>query len=224
MKRIIALFSAVFVGFLSNSANAQGVMDEVYGRAVHAYFAGDDVKTLEWLDSVIAAGSQDPRVYYYRALSNIRQGGGFEAGLADIEKAANLEITSGRVVNVSRALERIQGETRRQIEDIRLKVRLANKDRLPKPPVLSPRPNLDSSVDPFTDDAGLGQPREMDTPPSTPIVPPAETTIPETPAETPAPAETPTPAETPAPSDADPFGGPAETTEPAPATDDNPFG
>lgn len=220
MKRIIALFSLVLVSGFTSAVNAQGVMDEVYGRGVHAYFAGDDAKAVEWLDSVIAAGSQDPRVYYYRALAHIRQGGGaFESGLEDIKQAALLEITSGRVVNVSRALERIQGETRRQIEDIRLKVRLDNKDRLPKPPVVTPGPaNLDSTTDPFTDDARMGQPEEM---PSTPATPPADTTapaIPEPPAET-----TPAPADTTEPSGADPFGGTEEKTEEAPATEPDPF-
>ena len=216
MKRIIALFSLVLVGSFTSAVNAQGVMDEVYGRGVHAYFAGDDAKAIEWLESVIAAGSQDPRVYYFRALANIRQGGGsFETGLEDVRQAALLEITSGRVVNVSRALERIQGETRRQIEDVRLKVRLENKDRLPKPPVVTPGPaNLDSTTDPFADDARMGQPEDMP-----PAAAPADTTAPTTPE----PAEsTPAPADTTEPSGADPFGG-AEEKADEPATEPDPF-
>ncbi len=73
MKRLSVFLSAAIALFCVNqSASAQGVMDEVYGRGVHAYFAGDDVRATEWLNSVIEAGSQDPRVYYYRGLSFCR--------------------------------------------------------------------------------------------------------------------------------------------------------
>ncbi len=229
MNKISAFFSAMLaVSSFNSIANAQGVMDEVYGRGVHAYYAGQDDKAIEWFDAAISAGSEDPRVYYYRGLANIRSGGAFEAGLGDFEQAANLEITSGRVVNVGKALERIQGETRRQIEDIRLKARLANKDKLPRTPVVPTNPNLDATTDPFADDRGLigGEPEEMAAPPAAEVPPATDASpfdaAPATPDPAPADAASPFGDDAaPAPAaDADPFGaGSAD----APASD-NPFG
>jgi hypothetical protein len=167
----LKLAAFLAVSSLSAVSYGQGVMNEVYGRGVHAYNAGDTDKAIEWLDMAINAGSEDPRVYYYHGLAMMRQSGGtIDAGISDFEQAANLEITNGRIVDVGRALERIQGDVRRQIEDIRLRVRLENKDRLPRVPVAPSAPaNLDATTDPFADDQGMasGQPEEMAPVPAT---------------------------------------------------------
>ncbi len=217
MKRISTLFSAaLIVSCCSLSGNAQQVMDDVYGRGVHAYYAGQTDRSLEWLNQAIDAGSQDPRVYYYRGLATIRQTGGLvDAGIPDFEQAALLEVTSGRVVNVGKALERIQGSTRATIEDIRLRVRLENKDKLPRPPQVPTTPaDPGSVVDPFGDDSGLttGDPEVMQRP--APLDP--------------APADIPGGFEPTAPDatddTVDPFGADDAPAEDAPATDADPFG
>ena len=214
--------AAMLAGSLAPFASAQGVIDDAYGRGVHAYFAGDYTRALRWLDEAIEAGSQDPRVFYYHGLTQIAQSGGtFEAGLPDLEKAALLEVEGGRVVNVYRALERIQGYTRQRIEDIRLDTFIANRDRLPRPPLEPTTPvPLDSLTDPYGDDAGLttGEPADMPpiTSPATPL--PPQATTPFSPA-TPPDAGAVSP-------DADPFGGAAPDTDPfgGAAPDADPFG
>lgn len=120
----------VLVGFTSSaSIQAQDPLDEVYGHAVHAYYRGDVARAQELLDQAIAAGSTDPRAYYYRGLCQSVLGGDASAGQADFEKAAELEISGQKVVNVGKALERIQGPARCAIESIRRNARLASRDK-----------------------------------------------------------------------------------------------
>lgn len=112
--------------------SAQDVLSELYGRGVHAYFAGDSTGALTFLDDADKAGSTDPRVFYFRGLVKAGLGMTDEA-VADFDKGANLEVTSKRAVEVGKALARIQGANRLQIEDARRKARLtaqANKAQI----------------------------------------------------------------------------------------------
>ncbi len=214
MKRFFALLSATFLVACnySPSAQAQSVLDDAYGRGVHAYYAGQTDRALEWLDLAISSDSKDPRVYYYHGLATIRQAGGnIDAGLGDFETAADMEINSGRVVNVSAALERIQGSVRHQIEDIRLRTKVANKDRLPSVPMTPVVPReMGRDADPFVGGSSMtgGEPEVM-TPKPRPTTPaPATGSDPF--------GASSEPATTPP---SDPFG-----TSPAPAAGDDPFG
>lgn len=103
--------------------SAQDVLSELYGRGVHAYFAGDSTGALVFLDDADKAGSKDPRVFYFRGLVKAGMGMTDDAA-ADFEKGANLEVTSKRAVEVGKALARVQGANRLQIEDARRKARL----------------------------------------------------------------------------------------------------
>ena len=99
---------------LSTASLAQDdpVLLDLYGRGVHAYFAGDTSGTLENFNAAIGGGSRDPRVYYFRGLANERFGR-TEASQADFRQGAALETAdSDRYFDVSRALERIQGNRR----------------------------------------------------------------------------------------------------------------
>jgi hypothetical protein len=110
-------------------AFAQDPLDDVYGHAVHAYFRGDVARAQELLNQVIDAGSTDPRAFYFRGLAQAALGGDTMAGMSDFEKAADLEINGQKVVNVGKALERIQGAARCAIESIRRDTRLASRDK-----------------------------------------------------------------------------------------------
>ena len=66
--RFSTLFVLLLSAMVSVSAWAQDPLDDVYGHAVHAYFRGDAATAQQWLNEAIAAGSQDPRAYYYRGL------------------------------------------------------------------------------------------------------------------------------------------------------------
>ncbi len=131
MKRFSHLFAVSFLGLgLASSVSAQDILEQYYGNGVHAYFAGQNQRAEDHFNDVINAGSQDPRVHYFRGLTQIQsQGGMIEAGMANFEQAAQLEISGKTSGDVSKALSRIQGPTRIAIERIRAKARLAAKSQ-----------------------------------------------------------------------------------------------
>lgn len=128
--RIPTVFSlfALVTAACSGAAQAQDPRDEMYGKAVHAFFRGDVDHAELLLNDAIEAGSVDPRAYIFRGLCLSRNG--IEAGTADFQRAAELEIDGARkVVNVGQALQRIQGPVRAEIEKARLNARLASRAR-----------------------------------------------------------------------------------------------
>lgn len=108
-------------------ANAQDVLSELYGQGVHAYFAGRLDEAEQSFNEAINAGSQDPRVYFFRGLTQAKRSGEV-AGIQDYQTAAELEATSKRSVPsdvISKSLTRIQGRQRLEIEKARGAARLA---------------------------------------------------------------------------------------------------
>src|SRR5688500_7373763 len=107
-----------FVGFLAlaavawlplnASAQPSSEMTEVYGRGVHAYFGGQSDDAEAQFTQVIDAGSRDPRVFYFRAMSRIRAGRQQEAASDMRIGAAHEAVDPGIGSEVSRALSRIQ--------------------------------------------------------------------------------------------------------------------
>jgi len=231
--RLSSFCALVLAAFVSFPAQAQDPLDDVYGHAVHAYFRGDAATAQRWLNDAIAAGSQDPRVYYFRGLCEAALSNDPEAGASDFEQAAQLEIDGKRVVNVGKSLERIQGSVRCQIEAIRRRARLASRGKylemqrlryeegirngaaVPASPSDAPPRPVPSINDPFSEGSDLnkGQPKPM----AEPVKPAPATNDPfgDAPAN-PAPAN-------PAPASDDPFGAGNAKPNPAPASDD-PFG
>jgi hypothetical protein len=61
-----------------------------YGNGVHAYNEGDYQCSYDELSRVIEAGSNDPRVFYFRGLAALKLGRMDEAD-ADFQQGANLE-------------------------------------------------------------------------------------------------------------------------------------
>jgi len=125
--RMQPLFLLVMLATLlvTSSVSGQDPLDEMYGRAVHAFFRGDLEHAEELLTEVIEAGSMDPRAFYFRGLCQPCC-----AGSSDFETAARLEIEGKRVVNVGKALERIQGGCRVEIEKARTRARLSSRAQL----------------------------------------------------------------------------------------------
>ncbi len=113
---------------LANFVHAQDPLDEMYGQAVHSYFRGDSAQASQLLTEVIDAGSLDPRAFFFRGLT--QSYGGVDMSNPDFERGAQLEIEGKKVVNVGKALERIQGHARVAIEKARAKARLASRSRL----------------------------------------------------------------------------------------------
>ncbi|MCA9128041.1 MAG: hypothetical protein KDB22_13190 [Planctomycetales bacterium] len=218
-------------------ARAQGdAMTELYGTGVHLYFAGDYQNADLVLTRVVDAGSQDPRVHYFRGLAREHLGGDSEF---DFATGAQLEAEGARVVSVGSALSRIQGAVRSKIEKARRDARVENRLKqmmqedarrkmIPQPSVVpdaAPPPPAEVD-DPFAGD-GL---RSNES-----VAQPAQPTVPDTEvnpfSDEPAPATGTNPADNPfgdSPAD-NPFGDPPAGDNPfdapsdAPATD-NPFG
>ncbi len=126
MLRIpISLVCAIVSLFAVSTQAQEAVLGQLYGNGVHAYFAGDFVKSYDQLTSAITAGSHDPRVYYFRGLAYLKLGREPEA-TQDFRKGAELESRDlNRSFNVARSLERIQGAARQQLETYRVDARLA---------------------------------------------------------------------------------------------------
>lgn len=222
---LVALVSAT----LCNTAWSQDPLDEIYGRAVHHYFRGDTISAETMLNEVVAAGSQDPRVFFFRGLVMARNGQ-TDAATTDFTKGAELEIAGKKVVNVGKALERIQGPHRVELEKARTHARLASRSKVMEmnraryeamqqqggaaagglvvPPRVGVQPAPLAPNDPFVTGMTRGEPTPVPTPGATePAVP--------------APSGTPTPTETTPPAGDDPFGSPVPATTPA---SDDPFG
>lgn len=171
----------VLVSGISVARGQDAVLDELYGRGVHQYFAHDYLQAYNHFSMAIDNGSQDPRTYYFRGLTLLATGREDEA-LNDWRVGAGLE--AGRIYagSIGRSLARVQGQARLQLEHIRKLARLealaqetaragalygngAQGDAVPLSgaalgPSVTPPP-ADIKDDPFNDDAingGQGAP------------------------------------------------------------------
>lgn len=109
------------------SSTAQGqeyVLDEIYGRGVHRFFAYDYPSAIENLTLAIENGSNDPRAYYFRGLASAALGNIPEAE-SDFRAGAMIEAQGAYGDLIGRSLARIQGPIRLHIEKIRQRARLA---------------------------------------------------------------------------------------------------
>lgn len=103
-------------------------LDAAYGAGVHAYFDGDFFRSQELLSGAVAAGSTDPRVFYFRGLALLRLQR-VDEGLADFAAGADREAIGWNTRLVSRSLERVQGPDRLLLERSRSGARLAVRQR-----------------------------------------------------------------------------------------------
>ncbi len=100
-----------------------GVLAELYGSGVHAYYSHDYAKAYELLSRAIEGGVNDPRPYYFRGLTSLATGRPDEAE-GDFHEGARIEALGTFGPAVGRALTRVQGVQRMQIERIRQQARL----------------------------------------------------------------------------------------------------
>ncbi len=122
---ILVLFS-ITCGQLTTEAQAQDTaeMSAVYGRGVHAYFANRMARSEQLFSQVVQAGSTDPRVYYFRAMTRLRTGRQYEAE-DDMKIGAAYEARDpGSQHSIGIALQRVQGHGRRTLERFRREGRL----------------------------------------------------------------------------------------------------
>jgi tetratricopeptide (TPR) repeat protein len=126
MLRTMVLLVGGLASLSAVSVFAQeAALGQQYGSGVYAYFSGDAPKAYDILTSVIDHGSKDPRAFYFRGLAYIKLGRPQEA-VADFRKGAELESKDiNRFYNVGKALERIQGADRVELENYRVAARMA---------------------------------------------------------------------------------------------------
>ena len=77
MARSLLLSCCLALAGLSSVSVAFGqdnLLDELYGRGVHAYYSHDYTSAYSALSEAVVSGSKDPRVYYFRALSETKLG------------------------------------------------------------------------------------------------------------------------------------------------------
>jgi hypothetical protein len=108
------------------------IADQFYGSGVHRYFSGDLRNAHADFTNAIQNGGADPRPYYFRGLAYLRMGRPYEAS-ADFRKGADLESNDiNGSFQVSKALERIQGGQRLQLERHRVQARAIAQQRQDK--------------------------------------------------------------------------------------------
>ena len=119
-----------FVWLSAGPVSAQdAVLSHFYGSGVHNYYERDYFNALADLSVAIDGGSQDPRVYYYRALANFRTGNS-AAARRDLQKGAELESADvDQFYPVGKSLERVQGRERLTIERYRAVARAEARQR-----------------------------------------------------------------------------------------------
>ncbi|HMO92782.1 MAG TPA: hypothetical protein PKD64_11370 [Pirellulaceae bacterium] len=109
--------SITTVGF--GQLSVTNTAERVYGQGVHAYFAGQLHEALDLFERAAAMGSNDPRLFYFRGLTQ-KALGNEHAAQADFDLGANYEVNAtSRVYPVNQALQRIQGYVRMEIESSR---------------------------------------------------------------------------------------------------------
>ncbi len=120
----VALTLAFAAAMAPNKASAQAeVLAEMYGRGVHAFYAGDYKTADRFLSMAIDNGIQDPRAYYFRGLSSLRSDRS-EDCQSDWQLGAKLEADGRANPSIGRSLSRFQGRDRLQLESIRQEARL----------------------------------------------------------------------------------------------------
>lgn len=117
--RVSSVITGLLASLLAQAAwSQQAQVAKLYERGVNAYYAGRSGDAEAALSEAIQWNSQDPRAYYFRALTLLRQGRSDEAR-GDMLTGAMLEAQSPRHFAVGAALERVQGSERLMLERYR---------------------------------------------------------------------------------------------------------
>ena len=117
------LLMSASMAFYAETSGQEQELAQIYSDGVHAFFRCDAHTAKQFFDNAITHGSQDPRVHFFRALTHHAMGDtvAFED---DVRMGAELEVRGSGTFDIGRALERIQGPTRIELERIRREVHL----------------------------------------------------------------------------------------------------
>jgi hypothetical protein len=120
---ILAICTATGLPWFNIQAQAQNAA-VAYEEGVNAFFAGRPYEAESFLSQAIEWNSQDPRAYYFRALS-LSHLGRCELAEGDMLTGATLEAQQPNRYSIGSALERIQGPQRLVLEAYRRQARLS---------------------------------------------------------------------------------------------------
>jgi len=121
---LLSAFAALTLTLTALTANAQNaVLTDLYGRGVHAYYAGDLDQAYELLTMAIDNDIQDPRAYYFRGIVH-HASGRMEEAKSDWQEGAELEAQGEINASIGRSLSRFQGAARLELEQIRQRAKL----------------------------------------------------------------------------------------------------
>jgi hypothetical protein len=115
--------AALAVSAASPVAAQDSLLQDLYGRGVHAFFGQQYAEAHELFTEAIDAGSRDPRNHYFRGLCLSRLGRP-EESQKDFTTGAELELSADQIYNVSISLQRVQGPDRLRLERSRSTARL----------------------------------------------------------------------------------------------------
>ena len=102
----------------------EDLLSDLYGRGVHAYFAGKIDVANKLFSQAIDQDTEDPRCYYFRAITYTRLGRP-EQATKDFQKGAQLETRDNQqIYAVNRSLQRVQGPVRLTLETHRAEARV----------------------------------------------------------------------------------------------------
>jgi hypothetical protein len=114
-----------------------GAADTLYASGVQAYFGGQLAEAETSFSSLLRIDPNDPRAFYFRALSRMEQGHQDEAR-SDMETGAQMEARSANRFDIGKTLERVQGPTRLILEQYRSRARATAAMNPPRRPVRAP--------------------------------------------------------------------------------------
>lgn len=238
------LIPSVIVAFTMSAPLAIRAQDSdpfgaLYSQGVEYFFAGRTGEADSYFSRAIAINPNDPRAYYFRSLSRLREGRQTDAR-ADMQTGAELESRQPNRFAIGKTLERVQGPARLLLEQYRsiarLNQALTSKRNLPAVAEPDTAVLREQRVVPLDEFMQSGAPRSS----AVPAAAPAKTSSPVAPAARPVENQNTSPA-----GEANPFGDdtapkvpaqppaakstapPAPKTPPPaeepPAKDDNPF-
>jgi hypothetical protein len=121
---LAAVLAALSAAFAPEAIRGQqpSELNRVYSAGVNAYFAGRSSEAESYLSQALALEPNDPRIYYFRALSLARLGRLDEAR-GDMMMGASVEAQHPQRYAVGKALERVQGGQRLVLERYRREAR-----------------------------------------------------------------------------------------------------
>src|SRR4051812_36257489 len=135
----IACLTICCTAHTSLVARAQdfGAADTLYSSGVQAYFGGRPAEAETSFTSLLRIDPNDPRAFYFRALSRMQQGRQEEAR-SDMEIGAQMEARSPNRYDIGKILERVQGPTRLTLEKYRSAARTAASMNPPRGAIRAP--------------------------------------------------------------------------------------